>query len=468
MRSPDLAQPLVSTRTAAWRTLAISSLATLATFLDTTILFVAFSDITRSFSSASPASLSWVLNAYTIAFAALLVPAGKTADRIGHKLTFIAGSALFTVASVLCAVAPSVETLIVFRIVQAAGAAALLPSSLALVLRAFPRERIPVAVSVWGATGAVAGAIGPTLGSALVEAADWRWVFLINLPVGIATMVTGWSWLTESKDETTRIPSPAGVVLIASAASLIALGVVQTDTWGWIDWRSIGAVAAGAALLGVFVCNQARSETPVIDLDLFRSANFRWANLAMIAFSVVFSAMLFGSILYLINVWRWSVLEAGLGISPGPLLVAVLAPTFGRVATRTGQRPLIVAGGLLFALGAVWRLAFLGTDPDYVTTYLPSMLFTGTGVALCLPQLAGVVAQSLPANRFGVGGAVSQATRQFGGTLGVALAIAFMGQPASIAEAVTSFERIWWLMLAGGVLTAVLALRLQKGTAAIE
>jgi MFS family permease len=178
--------------------------------------------------------------------------------------------------------------------------------------------------------------------------------------------------------------------------------------------------------------------------------------------------MLFGSILYLINVWRWSVLEAGLGISPGPLLVAVLAPTFGRVATRTGQRPLIVAGGLLFALGAVWRLAFLGTDPDYVTTYLPSMLFTGTGVALCLPQLAGVVAQSLPANRFGVGGAVSQATRQFGGTLGVALAIAFMGQPASIAEAVTSFERIWWLMLAGGVLTAVLALRLQKGTAAIE
>jgi MFS family permease len=253
-----------------------------------------------------------------------------------------------------------------------------------------------------------------------------------------------------------------GVVLIAASASMLALGLVQTSAWGWLDWRSILVVTAGAGLLAVFVRHQRGSSAPVLDLDLFRSIDFRWANLAMITFAVAFSAMFFGSILFLINVWHWSVLEAGLGISPGPLLVAVLAPLFGRLATRTGQRPLIAAGGLLFAGAAVWRLAFLGAEPNYIVDYFPSMLFSGTGVALCLPQLAGVVAQSLPTNRFGVGGAVSQATRQFGGTLGVALAIAFMAQPQSLAEAVTNFDRIWWLMLASGVLTSLIALRLRK------
>ena len=166
-------------------TLAIAGLAVLVIFLDTTVLFVAFPDISATFASAGPAALSWVLNAYTITFAALLVPAGKIADRVGHKKMFLLGTALFTLASLACAVAPTVDVLIAFRVVQAVGAAALLPSSLALVMRAFPRDRLPVAVAIWGAMGAVAGAIGPTLGSVLVELASWRWVFVINLPVGI-------------------------------------------------------------------------------------------------------------------------------------------------------------------------------------------------------------------------------------------------------------------------------------------
>src|SRR5689334_7465059 len=151
-------------------TLAISGLAVLVTFLDTTVLFVAFPDISRTFASAGPAQLSWVLNAYTIAFAALLVPAGKVADRIGHKRVFLFGSALFTTASLACAVAPTVDVLIAFRVVQAVGAAALIPSSLALVMRAYARDRLPVAVAIWGAMGAAAGAVGPTLGAVLIEA----------------------------------------------------------------------------------------------------------------------------------------------------------------------------------------------------------------------------------------------------------------------------------------------------------
>jgi MFS family permease len=163
--------------------------------MDTTVLYVAFPDITHSFASVSSASLSWVLNSYTIAFAALLVPAGKAADRLGHKRVFLAGSGLFTLASLACAIAPSVEILVASRTVQAIGAAALLPSSLALILRAFPHDRLPAAVAIWGASGAAAGAIGPTLGALLVEISDWRLVFLINLPVGILTVVAGLRFL---------------------------------------------------------------------------------------------------------------------------------------------------------------------------------------------------------------------------------------------------------------------------------
>jgi EmrB/QacA subfamily drug resistance transporter len=447
----------------AWRTLAIASLASFATFLDTTVLFVAFPDIGRSFPSVSPASLSWVLNGYTIAFAALLIPAGKMADRVGHKRAFLTGSALFTLASLVCALAPGVGVLIAFRVVQAAGAAALLPSSLALVLRSFPRERVPLAVAVWGATGATAGAIGPTLGSALVEAADWRWVFLINLPVGLLTVGAGARLLQESKNGGTRIPSPVGVGLIAAAASLISLSLVKTDAWGWLDLETLAVLGAGLALLLLFVLHQRRTSAPVLDLDLFQSRNFVWANLATLVFGVGFSAMFFGSILFLTNVWEWSILDAGLGVSPGPLLVAVLAPIFGRVASRSGQRPLLLAGGVLFSLGGLWRLTFLGSTPDYLADYLPSMLFTGMGVALCLPQLAGVVAQSLAPERLGVGGATNQATRQFGGTLGVALAIAFVGHAASLEEALAGYDRIWWLLIAGGLATSLLALPMRTG-----
>ncbi len=449
-------------------TLAIASLAVLATFMDTTVLFVAFPDITHSFASVSPASLSWVLNAYTITFAALLVPAGKAADRLGHKLVFLSGSGLFTMASLLCAISPNVEVLIAARMLQALGAAALLPSSLALILGSYPREKIPAAVAIWGATGAAAGAIGPTLGALLVEASGWRLVFLINLPVGLLTVFVGMRYLVESKDKESRIPNVVGVVLIAAAATLISLGFVQSDEWGWGDRRMVGAIVGGIALVFIFVVHQRRSSAPVVDLDLFASPNYRWANLATVVFAIAFSAMFFGSILFLTEVWHWSILNAGLGISPGPLLVALLAPQFGRLAGRVGQRPLILLGGLCFATGGLWRVAFLGETPDYLVDYLPSMLFTGTGVALCLPQLASTVAQSISANRLGVGGGVNQALRQFGGTLGVALTIAIIGSPTSLADAVANFEKIWWLIVAGGIFTSLLALRLRMAARQVD
>jgi EmrB/QacA subfamily drug resistance transporter len=447
-------------------TLAISSLAVFAVFLDTTVLFVAFPDIVASFPEVSASQLSWVLNGYTIAFAALLIPFGKLADRRGHKQMFLAGSAVFTLASLLCAVAPSSEALIAFRVLQAVGAAALVPSSLALVLRATPRERIPVTLAIWGATGAVAGAVGPTLGAALVELGGWRWVFVINLPVGVLTVWAGRRSLAESRDADAVVPAPLGVALLVLGSVLVTLGIVRGEEWGWTSTATIGCIVAGIAVLALFVVDQARTTRPAVDLALFRVRNFRWGNLGTISFATAFTAMFLSSILFLTGVWGWSILSAGFGVAPGPLMVAVLAPFMGRLAARIGQRPLLIAGGLVFAVGGLLRLWLLTGESSYVADYLPSMVFTGLAVALCLPQLSSVVGQALPPNRLGVGGAVNQAMRQFAGTIGVALVVGLTAGITGLDDALAKFDRVWWVLVVGGLLTTLCALPLVTGSAA--
>ncbi len=432
-----------------------------AVFLDTTVLFVAFPDITASFPDVAPQQLSWVLNGYTIVFAALLIPLGKLADRRGHKTMFLLGSAVFTLSSLVCALAPGPWSLVAARILQAAGAATLVPSSLALVLRATPRDRVPVALAVWGATGAVAGAAGPTLGAALVQAGGWRWVFVVNLPVGIVTVWLGRRHLVQTSDPSSRLPAPLGVALLVAGSTLITLGLVRGEDWGWLSSGVLASTAVGVAVLGLFVLHQSRTAAPTIDLALFSIRNFRWGNAATLAFSVAFSAMFLSSILFLTAVWRWSILKAGLGVAPGPLLVAVLAPFMGKLAARIGQRPLLIGGGVVFALGAVLRLVMLDGATAYIKDYLPATVFTGIGVALCLPQLSSVVGQSLPPDRLGVGGAVNQALRQFAGTVGVALTIGLTAAAVDLDSALVAFDRVWWLLLIGGLLTAACALPLR-------
>ena len=446
------------------KTLTIASLATLATFLDTTILFVAFPDISASFTNNSQSELSWVLNAYTIVFAAFLIPAGKLADRLGHRKLFLFGSGVFTAASMACGLAPSAELLIVFRVAQAAGGAILIPSSLALVMHAFPRDRLPQAVAIWGAAGAVAGALGPTLGGTVVEFLNWRWAFFINLPVGLYTVLAGRRVLKESADPATMVPSFVGVLLIAGAASLLSYGVVGSADVGWLNQRTIGVLGAGMVALGVFAVHQRRTNAPALNLDLFKIRNFVWSNLAMLAFGVAFSAMFLSSILFLTQVWEWSILEAGFGVAPGPALVALIAPRAGRLAGQIGQRGILIAGGVLYALGGLYRLVALGADSSYLVDYLPSMMLSGVGVAFVFPQLSSAVAQALPPNRIGTGGAALQAIRQFGGTFGVALTIALLGTPTSVIDALGRFDRVWWLIVVGGVTTSILVLPLRTKT----
>jgi EmrB/QacA subfamily drug resistance transporter len=444
------------------RTLTIASLAVLATFLDTTILYVAFPDITKTFANTSASELSWVLNAYTIVFAAMLIPAGKLADRVGHRRVFLVGSAVFTVASMACGLAPTAELLIVFRIVQAVGAAALIPSSLALVMHAFAHDQLPRAVAIWGAAGAVAGALGPTLGAAIVEGLGWRWAFFINLPVGIYTVMAGRKNLHESSDPETQVPSPVGVILIAGAAGLLSYSLVGTDEFGWLSARTLGVLGAGLVVLAVFVAHQQHTKAPALDLDLFRIANFKWANIAMLVFGTAFAALFFGSILFLTDVWKWSVLQAGFGVAPGPVAVGLVAPQVGKLAGRIGQRPILITGGVLFAGSGLFRLVMLGPHVNYLGDFFPSMVLSGLGVAFVFPQLSSVVAQALPPGRAGVGGAAAQAVRQFGGTFGVALTIAFLGASGAVID---GFDPIWWIVVGGGLATSALVIPMHTSKA---
>ncbi len=445
-----------------WVVLVSTSLAVFAVFLDTTILFVAFPAIRTTFSSVSPPTLSWVLNAYTIVFAALLIPAGRLADRIGRRRTFLAAVVLFTVASMLCGIAPTAGILVAARILQAVGAAALVPSSLALVLQTFPREKVPVALAIWGAVGAVAGAAGPTLGALVVEHLGWRWAFFINLPVGIISLTLGRRVLPEGRESNPgRLPDAVGIGLLAGGLALMAYGIVQTDAWGWASGGFIAVEVAAVVLIALFIERCRRVSNPLLDLSLFRSPNFRLANAGTLIYSIGFNAMFLGNVLFLTQVWGYSIMRAGLAIAVGPSIVALTAPWFGKLAGRVGQRRLLIPGGLVWAAGGVLLLARATTTPNYVGHYLPAIFLTGIGVALCLPQLTSAAMQGLPPDRFGSGAAVNQAIRNLGATLGVALVVAFTAG-ITPATAMDRFHRVWWLLTASGVIVTALALAMPR------
>ena len=421
----------------------------------------AFPDITNSFGDSPSSTLSWVLNAYTIIFAALLVPAGKLADRLGHRRAFLVGSAVFTVASLGCAVAPSVEILIIARVLQGIGAAILIPATLALVMAAFPREKIPQVVAIWGAIGAMSAALGPSLGAFVVDSFGWRWAFYLNLPVGVITLVAGARFLRESKDPSVRLPAPLGVVLIALAAGSLSYALVESDTVGWASTQALVVFAAGLVLLGLFILHQRRTASPTLDLELFAVGNFRWGNLAMFVYSMAFSTMFFGLILFLVTVWDWSILKAGLAVTPAPFLAALLAQRFGKLAGRIGQRPLVILGGVLFAISGLYRVIFLTAEVDYWVAIAIPLLLDAITIPLIFPQVTSVSVQALAANRTGVGGAVTQAVRQFGGSFGVALTIALLGSAVAAEDLLVGFERIWWVLVAAGIVTAFLGVQLK-------
>ena len=448
-----------------YRVLVIVSVATFMASLDLFIVNIAFPSIQRDFLGTSDATLSWVLGAYAIVTAALLVPAGRLADLLGRKRLFISGLVIFVLASAACAAAPSAGWLIGTRVLQAAGGAILMPASLALLLVEFPPRERAFAVAVWSATGAIAAAAGPPLGGLLVQV-SWRWVFLVNLPVGLVTVALAARVLSESRDSGARqIPDLLSAAFLAFASSALMLAIVQGQSWGWTSPRILGLVAGAIVLTIAFLYRSTRHAAPVIELGLFRSRSFAAANIAGVLFFAAFGAMLLSNVLFLTRVWREDILVAGLQISPGPIAAAAFAVPGSMLASRFGQRAIAAVGALLFATGGWWWLTHVGLHPNYATDVLPGMLLGGAGVGFVIPTLASAVAGSLPPARFATGSAVYGVTRQFGIALGIAVLVAVLST-VDPSGPLASFRHGWELMMAAAIASAVAAASIGRLTKA--
>jgi EmrB/QacA subfamily drug resistance transporter len=254
-----------------WRVLLVTSTAVLMTFLDVTIVNIAFPDLRRSLATTTLAHLSWALNAYNIVFAAALVPAGRLADRFGRRRLFLAGTAGFLAASMVCGLAGSADVLIGARAIQGLGAALLVPTSLGLLLPEFPPQQRTTATALWTATGAVAAATGPALGGVLVTWQGWRWVFFVNLLLGLPVLLWARRLLAEHREQhATGWPDLPGAALLSVAVAALALAITQGPSWGWRSQGALGALAAATLLLPLVVARSARHPTPVLELSLFR------------------------------------------------------------------------------------------------------------------------------------------------------------------------------------------------------
>jgi EmrB/QacA subfamily drug resistance transporter len=423
----------------------------LVAFLDATIVNVAFPDLERSFAGASRSGLSWVINGYNIVFAALLVPAGAIADVLGRRRVFVIGLLVLIVASLMCAAAPSPATLVGARILQAVGAAAVIPTSLALVLAQSAAGERAVAASLWAAAAGVSAALGPPLGGLLIEAGGWRLALAAGVPIALASLVGALRVLDESREPGKPLPEPLGVLLVIGAIALLTLALLEGKSWGWDDPRTGGAVAAAALAAAAFVRRCRRHRNPVVDLTLFRDRAVSVGNLGTLLFGAAGYGIFLCNVLFLTTVWDYSSLQAGLALAPAPFAMAATARLAGGAVGRFGARAVAVPGTLVFALGAAWLVVRAGPTPDLFTTWLPGVLMTGVGSGLAYPALGSAAVVVLASESFAVGSALNAMARQIGAAIGVALVIAAIGVPTAL-EAPGAFDRAWILV---GTLSAV-------------
>ncbi len=431
--------------------------------LDLFIVNIALPQIARDLHAADLSELSWVLNGYAIVYASLLVFFGRLADRYRRDLGFLLGVAVFTAASAACAASTSVAMLVAFRLVQAAGAALLTPTSLGLVLASYEPARRHGAVRAWTATGGIAAALGPVVGGLLV-AVDWRLVFLVNVPIGLAALVAGGRLLPRLPGHPAAPPDSLGVVLSTAGVGTLTFGLVEASSWGWGSPGIVALLGAAVVLLGLFVLHCLRSRSPLVPPSLFRSRAFTGASLVAVLFSAAFGGMLLSVVLWEQTVWGWSALRAGLSLAPGPFMVPLVSFVIaGRLIARYGPALVIAVGAACFAGGLAWWAIGIATGPDYLTGGLGGMLLTGIGVGLTLPTMMATASSSLPPAAFATGSAVINMLRQTGLALGVAVLVALLDSGATHgAPGLAVFRQAWWVIAALALAGAVPALALLR------
>ncbi len=429
------------------KVLAIVSIGVILAQLDLFIVNVGLPNIAADFHGAPLEDLSWVLNGYAIAYAALLVFFGRLAERHRRDRSFLLGIALFTIASAACAAADSVPTLVVFRVMQAAGAALMTPTSIGLLLAVFPPERRAGAVRTWAAIGGLAAALGPVVGGVLITA-SWRWIFLVNVPVGVIAMAIGWWKLPKVPGHEVARPSPWGALLVTGGIAALTFAIMKVNDWGWQSSGIELSFAASIACLALFIRHCVTSRNPFIDPTLFRVRQFSGAALVMAPYSVAFGAMLFSIAVLEQTVWGLSALKTGLSIAPGPLLVPATSLLLaGRLIARFGAASVITAGIAFFTGSLVWWAIAIGPRPD-IAAVIVGMIPGGIGVGLTFPTLMGVSTSSLPPSSFATGSGVINMIRQAALAIGVAIFVAVIAAPDSEMARVDAFHRGWWIMAA--------------------
>ncbi|PRY33044.1 MFS transporter [Pseudosporangium ferrugineum] len=439
--------------------LAICCLSLFIVGLDTTIVNIALPSI-RADLDASVSGLQWVIDAYTLVLASLLVLAGSTADRAGRRRTFQTGLALFTAGSLLCSVAPSLGWLIFFRALQAVGGSMLNPVAMSIITNTFtaPRERAR-AIGVWGGVVGLSMALGPVLGGALVAALGWRSIFWINVPVGLAAIALAAAFVPESRAARARRLDPVGQLLVLTLLAAVTFGIIEGPARGWTAPGIIGCFAVGAAALAVLIPYENSREEPLLDLRVFRSVPFAGATVIAVCAFGALAGFLFLNALYLQDVRGLSALHAGLWTLPMALVTAVVAPLSGRIVGTRGARLPLALGGAAIALAMLPFTQLTARTPVWVLM-IGYVLF-GLGFGLVNAPITDTAVSGLPRAQAGVAAALASTSRQVGAALGVAVigAAVVSGLDGPSAARFAEASRAgWWIMAGCGAAVLVLGL----------
>lgn len=437
--------------------LAICCMSLFIVGLDATVVNIALPSI-RDDLGASVAQLQWTIDAYTLTLASLLLLSGSMADRFGRARVFKLGLALFTLGSLLCSIAPSVQALIGFRVLQAIGGSMLNPVAMSIIRNTFtdPRERAQ-AIGVWGGVIGVSMALGPVLGGLLVEVVDWRAIFWVNVPVGIAAIVLTARFVPESRAPRPRRFDPAGQVLVVTLLASLTYAIIEAPAHGWTSPESLVLYAVAATSLVLLIRCELRSPEPLIELRFFRSAPFSGAAAIAVAAFAALGAFLFLNTLYLQQARGLSPLTAGLWTLPMAATTVVFGPLSGRIVARFGARPSLVAGGAAMGLSGLLLTGVEVTTP--FSHLLVSYLLFGLGFGLINPPITNTAVSGMPADQAGVAAAVASSSRQVGQTLGVAI-VGAVAVPAAVAASATAFASSahagWWIVAGCGALVCAL------------
>ena len=437
----------------AWLTLAVVSVAVFMVAMELTIIALALPEIRAALAGTTPALLSWVVNAYSIVVAALLLLSGWLADRYGRRRVFRAGLVIFAAGSVAAGASVSIEMLIAARGLQAIGGSMQYPAGMALLLEAFPRSRHQMAIGAWGAMGGLAAAVGPAIGAGLIEAFGWRAVFYVNVPAALTALVVGAWALPRSPGQATRGEVDLiGVPLAALGVGAVILGIVQGETWGWGAPATLAAFAAGTLLVAAFSLRSRHHPAPLFDLDLLRIRSFALGNLGSLFFALGFFSLLVPLPSFIQDVWGWTPLETGLAYSVGPMVSFFVAPQAGRLADRIGNAPLLTAGSLCGMAGLLWLVLTISAEPS-LGRLLVATVLVGMSAGTGFSQLVGAALRDIPPERYAMATAGRTTFFQLSVAFAIAVAFALIGQPAGAAAAaeVAAYKNVW-LMCAGGYL----------------